>query len=212
MNSYGRLVVKTIETVFVESATYNEKEIAALLTLMAYKDLSYEIFGTCDDEKIIEKYSALWLFEDDRFSYHYSYIAKVDNNPVGLMTCYSPGLTKELIYPTIRHMVKTCGIRIIWHIITNLNYFYRFAKTKEAEPDEFYIGTLAVLPEYRGNGIGVKLLDYARTLAKEQGFNKCSLLVEGVYEDGIRFYERNGFKKVFHSTKPREYYKVLNCF
>ena len=61
--------MESVETVVIESATQNEKDIAALLTLMAYKDLSYEIFGTSDDEKIIQKYSALWHFENDRFSY-----------------------------------------------------------------------------------------------------------------------------------------------
>jgi ribosomal protein S18 acetylase RimI-like enzyme len=96
--------------------------------------------------------------------------------------------------------------------MTHLNYFYHFACTVEAEPDEFYLGTLAVLPDYRNLGVGADLIAFMRTAAKAQGFHKCSLLVEGYNEGGIRFYERNGFEKVMYSEKPRAYFKVLNIF
>jgi ribosomal protein S18 acetylase RimI-like enzyme len=51
-----------------------------------------------------------------------------------------------------------------------------------------------------------------RTVVKEKGFHKCSLLVEGNNEAGIRFYERNDFEKVVYAEKPRAYFKVLNRF
>ena len=201
-----------IYTLVIEQASRDEADIAAKLTLMAYKDLSYEIFGTSNDEKVLEYYASLWRLENSRFSYRYSHIAKVDEKPVGLMTCYGAALTKKLVSPTVKHMIKLRGMGIIWHIATHINYFYRFATTIEAQPDEFYIGTLAVLPEYRGYGIGAKLLEHMMGLAKEQGFDKCTLLVEASNNAGIRFYERNDFKKIFHAAKPREYFRVLNLF
>jgi ribosomal protein S18 acetylase RimI-like enzyme len=82
----------------------------------------------------------------------------------------------------------------------------------EAYPDELYIGTLAVLPEYRSQGIGAKMIDFMKMTAKAQGFGKCYLLAEASNIGGIRFYERNGFKKVLYSEKTRAYFRVLNSF
>ena len=200
-----------IDTI-IESASKDEANEAALLTFMAYKDFSYDMFGTDDDEKVVEYYRKLWRHEDNRFSYRYSFIAKADSAPVGLMTCYSADLTKKLVYPTIKYLIKLCGVRFIWHIITHIGYFYAFAKTVEACPDEFYIGTLAVLPEYRGYGIGAKLLEHMRALAGSRKLYKCALLVEASNEGGIRFYEKNGFKKMSYSEKPRAYFKMVNEF
>jgi ribosomal protein S18 acetylase RimI-like enzyme len=203
---------KRDDSIIIENALAGDDDTAALLTLMAYKDFSYDMFGVSDDEKILEYYRKLWKFDNNRFSYRYSHVAKKGSKPIGLMTCYPAELTKKLVCPTVARLVKIGGMRFVRHVLTHMGYFYQFAKTVEARPDEFYIGTLAVLPEFRGNNIGVMLLERMRILAESQGFRKCALLVEAVNEDAVRFYERNGFVKVLYSERPRAYFRVVKSF
>lgn len=199
-------------TVVIERAAKGDADLAAGLTLMAYKDLAYDIFGGKCEARILDYLKKLWIAEENRFSYQYSYIAKISSEPVGLITCYPGNLSKKLICSTVKRSIKIGKAHFLWHIINHLNYYYYFASTREAYPDEFYIGTLAVLPEYRSHGIGAKMIDFTKTTAKAQGFGKCSLLVEASNIRGIRFYERNGFKKVLYSEKPRAYFRMLNSF
>ncbi|NLZ37659.1 MAG: GNAT family N-acetyltransferase [Clostridiales bacterium] len=56
-----------------------------------------------------------------------------------------------------------------------------------------YIYHTAVLPEYRGNHIGKKLVDLAMTALEKEGINKVALVVFEKNEIGNRFWESQGF-------------------
>ena len=53
----------------------------------------------------------------------------------------------------------------------------------------------SVLPEYRGRGVGTKLMKHLFELLKEQGFTKTSLAVQKA-NDAVRFYKRLGYETV----------------
>lgn len=59
--------------------------------------------------------------------------------------------------------------------------------------DRGYLDELAVLPGYRGQGLGSRLMDWAEGLFAEQGVRRVELLVVVGNEDARRFYERRGF-------------------
>jgi len=63
-------------------------------------------------------------------------------------------------------------------------------------PGSFYICSLAVLPEFRGLGLGGKMLDIAREQARERGLGTLSLLVFEQNQGACRLYEREGFEVV----------------
>lgn len=63
-------------------------------------------------------------------------------------------------------------------------------------PGSWYICAMAVFPEFRGQGLGTKLLAIARDQAQEGEFNELSLLVFEQNTGAVRLYERNGFKTV----------------
>jgi ribosomal protein S18 acetylase RimI-like enzyme len=58
----------------------------------------------------------------------------------------------------------------------------------------FYICALALLPSFRGRGVGTKMLSIAREQAQGRGFGTLSLLVFEQNEGALRLYERNGFE------------------
>lgn len=58
-----------------------------------------------------------------------------------------------------------------------------------------YISSLYVVPEARGKGYGIKLVDHARALAKARGC-RAMILDSGLPRvSAHRFYERYGFEK-----------------
>ncbi len=74
--------------------------------------------------------------------------------------------------------------------------FYRVA-------DEGNITNIAVLPEYRRQGIAYALLSSFITLAKEEGLAFLTLEVRKSNEAAIRLYESFDFEKV--GVRPRYY-------
>ena len=63
-------------------------------------------------------------------------------------------------------------------------------------PGTFYLDTVAVIPEYRGQGVGTKLLSLARSHARKLGLRELSL---NTFEQNTRataLYERFGFRAV----------------
>ena len=63
------------------------------------------------------------------------------------------------------------------------------------EDDSYYICGVALFPEYRGLGIGTRLMALAEQHAREQGFDKLSLIVFEKNEGAMRLYERLGYRE-----------------
>lgn len=63
-------------------------------------------------------------------------------------------------------------------------------------PGSFYLNTMAVIPEYRGHGVGTKLLSFARSHAQESGLRELSLIIFEQNTRAAALYDRFGFKVV----------------
>ena len=60
----------------------------------------------------------------------------------------------------------------------------------------FYICGIALYPEYRGRGLGSRLLDLAMQRGRELGCTQLSLIVFEQNADALRLYERLGYREV----------------
>ena len=70
-----------------------------------------------------------------------------------------------------------------------------FAPYKFLEaPDTWYICGVAVLPEYRGHGVGTGLMRLAREQAGVQGYDRLSLVVFEENAVALRLYKRLGYE------------------
>jgi ribosomal protein S18 acetylase RimI-like enzyme len=63
-------------------------------------------------------------------------------------------------------------------------------------PGTLYISSLAVFGEFRGMGLGTKMLSIARDQARESSLDALSLLVFEQNIGAVRLYQRNGFREV----------------
>jgi ribosomal protein S18 acetylase RimI-like enzyme len=71
------------------------------------------------------------------------------------------------------------------------------------EPDYFYVGRVAVLPEYRGAGIGRALMEYLEQIAVEKGLLTIHLGVRMSLPQNLRFYEKLGYSVLEVGLHPK---------
>lgn len=132
---------------------------------------------------VIDLFAYLAAREDTQYSYLNTLVAVDDDGKVvGACVAYDGGRLHELRRPFFKAVTERLGIDL-----DNVE--------DECGPDEFYLDTLAVLPEYRGRGIASDLLrasiDRAAACGKPAG-----LLVDKINPLARRLYERVGFRKV----------------
>ena len=129
-----------------------------------------------DNEDIFEVGARKLQSDNDNFSYRNVSVAIVDNKIAGMLLAYrlpSPHHEEPLDdYPEfIRPLIEL----------------------EQCVPDTFYINMLASFPEYRGQGVGSKLMGYATDLARQSDCNTLSLEVFEDNENAVRLYRLLGY-------------------
>jgi ribosomal protein S18 acetylase RimI-like enzyme len=69
-----------------------------------------------------------------------------------------------------------------------------------AHPDHVYLGRLSVLPEYRGRGLGVRLVTEVEALAAAAGRPRVRLGVRLALPGNRAFFEALGYRVVGHDS------------
>ena len=62
-------------------------------------------------------------------------------------------------------------------------------------PGSWYVNALAAYPEFRGQGLGTRLLSEAEAIAHGTGAAVVSLIVAEANEGAKRLYERTGYRE-----------------
>lgn len=119
------------------------------------------------------------------YSYKDSRIAEVDGKVVGSLLSYPGDNYKEL---------RRKSFAVFWPDYMAIDE----ESEMETGPGEYYLDTLAVLPEYRRRGIGRALLEDGIKRGIEAGYKLITLVVDSDMPDLIRLYESVGFKKAEH--------------
>jgi ribosomal protein S18 acetylase RimI-like enzyme len=123
--------------------------------------------------------------QKNRHSYENTLIADEGGILAGLVVTYDGARAREMDEPLERAAASLLGTTD-----------YRI--TTEAEPDEFYLDTVSVHPDFQGRGLGRELIEAACTLARQQGRDRIGLLVETQNVGAQRLYERLGFVETNH--------------
>ncbi len=112
--------------------------------------------------------------DDEAYSYQNCLIAEIDGKIAGMIHSYvmgtpDPDWDPETVEAVLRPYAEL-----------------------EA-PDSLYIAGVACYPEYRGRGLGTKLIARARERTRELGCTELSLIVFEQNESAVRLYQRLGF-------------------
>lgn len=198
-----------LEKVRIRKAVKEDADTAALLTLMAYDAFAYYIFGVKTKDEVCAYYKKLWRVRRNIFSYEYSFVAEVDAKAAGILTCYSAKPLKALSLPTLAAIIKIGGLPFLRYVIPQIKRYYNEFFSVGVCDDELYIGTLAVLPEYRKCGAGRALIEFAAAQAQSENLAKCSLLASVTNKTALRFYQRSGFVQAVQKIPDPDYYKLI---
>lgn len=122
----------------------------------------------------------VWRRTDILYSWKRARIAQVDGVPVGCLISY-PGEEYELLR------------FLTWKLIFGETDEDARKFESETFPGEYYLDSLAVLPEYRRRGIGKALLLDGIAKGYGMGFNMVTLIVDVDKPSNKAMYERLGF-------------------
>lgn len=133
------------------------------------------------DERIREFGDLICSRHDVLYSSDNSTIATVQGKPVGMVTAYDGRFYHDWQVQTFALVKEHLGIEFP-------------GMEDEAVPGEYYIDSLAVLPEYQGHGIGTQLLRFAMANGQSLGLT-CTLAVDPDNPAARRLYESLGFRE-----------------
>ena len=120
--------------------------------------------------------------EDGGFSYRNAIMIEADGRPVGALIGYEIPDEPEPVSADTPAMFKP------------------LAELENLAPATWYINVLAVQPEFRGRGLGGKLIGLAETIGADLGKCGMSLIVSDANLGARRLYDRCGYKEV--ATPP----------
>ena len=132
------------------------------------------------DEEHIEHLASICRREDTLYSWRNATIALYDGVPAGLMVAYDGARYRQMrdvTFPMIR--------RYVGDDYRNMD--------DEACAGEFYLDSLAVLPEYRRKGIASVMLQEMFRLRDEAGIPLATIAVDPENDTAYRLYCQNGF-------------------
>lgn len=133
--------------------------------------------------RLAELFADLAAREDTQYSYRNTLVATDDDGrPMGVVVCYDGALLERLRRPFLEAMRERFGVT--------------FGQLHdETDAGEFYLDSLAVLPEFRHRGVGEALLRAGVVRARQAG-KPAGLLVDRQNVRARRLYEKIGFRAV----------------
>ncbi len=166
--------------IIIRPATSSDAPIIASALTMALGEETMKMYCGENSQSVLEE---LARREDTQYSYQNAFVADVDGIPAGAIVGYDGARLYELREPTLRLIQKRTGQTFV-------------GVEDETSPDEFYLDSLGVLPEFRNLGIGGRLLMALRDKAFAKGFRRVGLLVDTGNPKAERLYRSLGFERV----------------
>lgn len=168
---------------YVRRAIQDDATAAARLIRMAIQDIGEALTGEEKETRILEVLADFFKQERNRLSYENCFVCDVDGTVVGLILCYFGGQAAELDEPL------AARLRIVKNDPS-------LAIEKEADEEDFYIDTLCINQAFRGQGIGTALIQVVEQYAKENKYERMSLVVEQNNTKAQKLYTRLGYIEV----------------
>lgn len=155
---------------------------APLIGRVVAMGIGYDEAKDYAGDNVFEVLAEVAAQDDSQYSYRNALIAEVDGTPAAAIVSYDGA---DL------HTLREGSLRVIRRYHPDI-----LITDDETDPDEYYLDSLAVLPTYRGIGIGTKLIEEAIARARSKGHTRIGLLVDYANPDAERLYRQLGFRRI----------------
>jgi len=166
----------------------------ARLWCMTFAEKWRHLFGN-----LAEAFLETWLLQDPKV-HEGSVLAQVDGAAAGFIhfDAGTPTFSRSSrkLWQALRGYFGPVGA------FTRLLRLWIIERSPRFAANELHIKMLAVDPHWRGKGLARRLLNYAEHHARNEGREFLVLDVAKNNQDAIRLYERYGFQKLQHSSRP----------
>ena len=162
----------------IRKATKDDVFLIAKVVAMAIGEESAVLYGGDNYMSVFEEIARL---EDSQYSYRNAFVAELDGDAVGAVVAYDGAELYSLRKATLDVISKHTGREM--------------QIADETDASEFYLDSLAVLPEYRGRGVGAKLIHAVKENAFNEYNKNLGLLVDFENPDAERLYQSVGFER-----------------
>ena len=166
--------------IYIRDATSEDAPFIARVVLAGIDMLDLDAVLPDDQLHLYEHLIEICRMDDTLYSYLNTRIAEMDGNRVGALVAYDGAHYAKMRAKTFGIVKQTSGM--------DLNH-----SAMETGLGEFYLDSMAILPEYRGLGIGQKLMLDRMEWAKRNGFDAVTLLVDKDKPRLQDYYEELGF-------------------
>ena len=164
----------------VRTATQADAEIIARAVAMAIGD-EITLRNYCG-ENYHSVLTEIAAHRNTQYSWHYALIAEVDGTIAGAIVGYDGAMLRELREGTFTIVSKHTG-----RVPTIAD---------ETEAGEYYLDSVGVLPEFRGLGVGRKLIAAFCDKVFTEGGEQVGLIVDFDNPQAERLYSSLGFERV----------------
>ena len=179
---------------YIRRAKKSDAESVAKLMRMAIMDIAEALTGEEKEEQILRGDSSIFQTRKNRLSYENCFVCDVDGSNNGVGLCYFGGDAPELDEPLVKRLriaKNDPSLTIEKRQMRKLLYRY-----------------LGVDPAYHRQGMGTSLIQFVEQYAKENGYERLSLVVEQNNTKAQKLYTRLGYievKKIVINHHEYEY-------
>ena len=164
----------------LRDATSDDAPFIARVVLAGIDMLDIDAKLPDEQRAIYEHLMDICSMDDTLYSYLNTRIAEIDGNRVGALVAYDGARYAALRAKTFGLVQQTSGMDLSRNAM-------------ETGLGEFYLDSMAILSDYRGIGIGKKLMRDRMDYAFCNGFQKVTLLVDKDKPRLQHYYESLGF-------------------
>jgi ribosomal protein S18 acetylase RimI-like enzyme len=184
----------------IRSATIDDALTSAELiqeTMEGYGDV---ILGLDNRGRAVKVIAGFFVKGNNRFSFRLTSLAEIDGRTAGLLLSFPGRDMFKLVLPMSWQILNLYNP---WEMLRLAARAPMAVDGEETRPDEFYVSHLAVMPEFRNQGVGRSLLSHAEGLAMAAGLKKCSLCVDMDNPAAQNLYLSQGYHVVKTVSTPR---------
>ena len=146
--------------------------------------------------------TAMFLQPENENSHEHTYFLQQDGEIAGMIHTYSAADYHTFERRSLWLYIRYSGLQIfrgVWHVFRLWNALSYFGSS--LREGDFFIGFLAIYPEYRGRWHSRTMINHAVSLAKNADCERLLLDVHERNRHAISVYLRDGFAQINQSKR-----------